>query len=513
MDKNQIKQSTVVLMSIILLAKLTGMFRDVVLANYFGTTNVSDAYLIAVSVPTLLFYFVGHALSTAFLPMFNKVRFKQGIDSALKYSNSLMVVSLMVCLVIVIMLTLFPSYFVRVFANGFDEETVVLTSKYIRTSSVCLLIMTVINIFTGFLQANSNFVVPAMVSFPRNIVFIISIIIAAKTNAYILGFGILFAYFSEFCLLFPFVLKNGYRFNLGLDFRSTEMKETLNVVIPIFIGVGVSQINKVVDKSIASTVITGGISALSYAAIINNAVQEVIVTGIITVLFARCSSWVAEEKHETVKEKLSETIQTLSLLLVPASFGVIALSKLIVDCVFSRGAFNSSSVNMTAGALCCYTVGLCFLAVRDTLIKVFYAYKETRITTITSVFSIIVNIVLNIILSRIWGINGLAIATSIAAIVQCSILYVVLRRKIGDYGLSTQLSSWIRIIVASILMFVIVSFAVRWLGMIGVSRLLQLVIGVLCGACVYMIVVLLFRVPIALKGINSLYVRFNHQRH
>ena len=61
----KLKQSTLVLISVIVVAKLIGMSRDVVLANYFGTSNLSDAYLIAVSVPSMLFYYIGHTLSTA----------------------------------------------------------------------------------------------------------------------------------------------------------------------------------------------------------------------------------------------------------------------------------------------------------------------------------------------------------------------------------------------------------------------------------------------------------------
>ena len=83
-------------MAIIVFSKLLGMFRDVVLANYFGTSNVSDAYLIASSVPTLLFYFIGHALSTSFLPMYNKIKQEKGESAANRYTNNLMTISLLI---------------------------------------------------------------------------------------------------------------------------------------------------------------------------------------------------------------------------------------------------------------------------------------------------------------------------------------------------------------------------------------------------------------------------------
>lgn len=495
----KLKKSTITLMLVIVSAKLIGMLRDVVLANYFGTSNISDSYLIAVSVPTLLFYFIGHALSTAYLPMYNKMKVNSGEQAAMDYSNNLMLTSMMICAVLVAVLVLFPATVIKLFAAGFDESTLQLTATFVRYSAFSLFVMTALNILGGYLQANSNFILPAMVSYPRNIVFIVSIVIAARYKVEFLGIGILLAYVSELLLLLPAALKNGYRFYLKLDVRTPEMKETLYVVLPIILGVGVSQINKIIDKSIASTVITGGISALSYASIINNAVQEVLVTGIITVLFARCAAWVAEGKHDVVKNKLSDTIQTLTFLLVPASFGVVAVSRLIVKCVLSRGAFDETSIGLTAGALCCYTVGLSFLAVRDTLIKVFYAYKETKITTATSIAAIIVNIVLNLILSRFWGINGLAVATSIAAFVQCSVLYLVLYKKIGDFGLRTQMYALLRIILSSVLMFIIVKITISLLSQMGLGEFSQLIIGVCTGGLCYAVCALLFRIPVAVN--------------
>ena len=84
------KSSVPLLMGVIVVSKLVGMLRDVVLANYFGTSNVSDAYLIAASVPTLIFYFIGHSISTAYIPMYNKVKAEKGEKSAQKYSNNLL---------------------------------------------------------------------------------------------------------------------------------------------------------------------------------------------------------------------------------------------------------------------------------------------------------------------------------------------------------------------------------------------------------------------------------------
>ena len=455
MNWKKIKQSSYMLMMVIIISKLIGMLRDIVLAKYYGTSNISDAYLIASSVPVLLFYFIGHSLSTAYIPMYNKVKYEKGEESAIKYSNNLLNVSLIISTIIFFVLIFSPNIVIKIFANGFDFNTSNIASKLIRISSISIYFMTIIHICGGYLQANNSFLAPAAISLPRNMIIIASIILSASFGIDILGLGLLLAYVLEFIFLLPFTVKEGYKYKWRLDFHDENLKETLYIVMPILLGTCVSQINKIIDKSIASTVIVGGVSALSYASIINNAIQEVLVTGIITILFSNCAQLVAQNKHKLVSEKLSSTIKVIIFFLIPASVGVIIFAEQIVRLILCRGNFDVNSIKITTGALRSYTIGLLFLAIRDTLVKVFYAYKETKITTVTSMIAILINIILNIILSKFMGINGLALATSISAMFHCITLYIILHKKIGDFGHKSNINTLIKCCISSIIMGVI----------------------------------------------------------
>ena len=442
-------------MVVIIISKLVGMFRDIILANYFGTSNISDAYLIASSVPTLLFYFIGHSLATAYIPMYNKVKAVDGEEKAQDFSNNLLNISLVLSTVIVLVLLLFPGLVVNIFAVGFDVQTAKIAARLIRISAPSIYLMTIVYICSGYLQANKSFLAPAAISLPRNTAIVVSVILAASLGTDILGWGLFAAYILEFLFLLPFVIRNGYRYRPVISVRDEDITKTVQIVTPVLIGMCVSQINKIVDRSMASTIVEGGISALSYASIINNAVQEVLVTGIITILFASCSKLVAESKHEQVKEKLENTLNSILFLLVPASIGIIGLSRPIVELVLCRGEFNEKSLEMTVEALQCYTSGLLFMAVRDTLVKVFYAYKDTTTTTKTAITSIVLNIALNIILGRLIGVKGLALSTSISTLFNCTVLYVLLRKRIGDFGLSGLLRVMLKSLVGAVLMSMI----------------------------------------------------------
>lgn len=486
-------------MMVIVISKLIGMLRDVVLANYFGTTNISDAYLIASSVPVLLFYFIGHSLSTAYIPMYNKVKVKSGEQSAVYFSNNILNTALILSTFIVIILLLFPNLVIKLFAAGFDYETASIAARLIRISAPSIYLMCIVHICGGYLQANKSFLAPAAISLPRNAAIVVSVILAASLGTDILGWGLLVSYFLEFLFLLPFVLKTGYRYRPVLNIKDEELKHTFYIVMPILLGVCVSQINKIIDRSIASTVVVGGVSALSYASIVNNAVQEVLVTGIITILFSSCAELVAKGEHERIANKLSSTVNTMIFLLVPASVGIVVLSEPIVKLLLSRGSFDENSIAMTTGALSCYTVGLVFLAVRDTLVKVFYAYKETKITTITSVIAILINIILNILLSVFMGINGLALATSISAAVHCIVLYILLRKKIGDFGLKGLMFTLVKALISSGVMLLTLRLVQNALSGGTLHEFVALLLSVLIGAAVYFACsfILYFRVVIS----------------
>ena len=488
---NKLQSSSLLLTIVVIFSKLIGMLRDVFLANYFGTSNISDAYLIAISVPTLLFYFIQHAITTSFLPIYNKALETEGKECADKFANNLTCISLLLCAVLVSLLLIFPNEIVKIFASGFNDETNELCAHFIRISACSLFFMTFVSIWTGYLQAYNNFIIPGIISLPRNIILIISIVLGSLIDVNILGFGILAAYISEALLLFPFVLSKKLRLMPTLNFKDPFIKDTLCMVIPIFIGVAVSQINKIVDRSIASTIQEGAVSALNYASVINNAVQEILATSIITILFAECSSLIAQHKKDEVKKKLTGTLNTLLFFLIPASLGIIVCSKELVSSLLCRGVFDENSLTITKGALCFYAIGLPFLAIRDTLIKVFYSYKETKITTVSSIIAICVNIGLNFWFMTFMGTNGLALATSISAIVHCLILYIILFKKIGDFGTKSILLEIGKTVVSTAIMVLILILLRELLYLYISSEILILGILVVGGLILYFVMSLL----------------------
>ena len=243
----------------------------------------------------------------------------------------------------------------------------------------------------------------------------------------------------QLVLCIPFLRKTGYTHRRFLDFRDRDMKEMIFIALPVIVGTAVNEINVLVNRTLASGIAEGGISALNYANRLNGFVQGLFVVSVTTVLYPMISRMAAEGNMKSLKAYLAEAISMVNLFVIPATAGAMVFAREIVTLLFGRGAFTVEAVNMTASSLFYYSLGMVAFGLRDVLTRAFYALQDTRTPMINATIAVVINIVLNIVMSRFLGIGGLALATSISGIISALLMFVTLRKKIGPFGLKKSL--------------------------------------------------------------------------
>lgn len=479
------------LLSIII--KFIGFLRSSVLAYYYGSGYVSDAYNIAFDIPILLFAFLGNAIVTAYVPMYTQIEKSEGEKEALKYSNTIITVFSIISVVIILAITVFAEPFIRILAVGFDEKTMNLAVEFTRISSWCLIFITAERLFICYLNIKNNYLIPVMVSLPMNILLILSIIISSKLGYEFLGIGILIALSSQFFFLIPSLIKEKYKFYPCINIKNKNVIQTVKIVLPVLLGVSVNQINKIIDKSIASTIAVGGISNLNYASVINIAIQDIIIFSIITITFVKISQFVSENKMDELKNMINKALSSILCLITPISIGVIVFSRQIVSILFMRGSFDESAMTETSSALICYSLGMIFVSFRDILVKVFYSLKDSKTPIKNSLYAILINIILNFILSRFMGISGLALATSISAVSSAVLMYLSLRKKIGDIGQKKILTVFLKTVFISLAIAGIMLWCYNIL-VIYVSVFVSFFVSVIFGSILYIISAYIFKI-------------------
>jgi putative peptidoglycan lipid II flippase len=266
------------------------------------------------------------------------------------------------------------------------------------------------------------------------------------------------------------------------------------IALPVIAGQSVNQINVLVDRTLASGIAVGGISALNYANRLNGFIQGLFVASISTVLYPMISKMAAEDNMKGLKASISEAISVINLLVIPATIGAMIFSKEIVTLLFGRGAFTPEAIDMTGGALFYYSIGMIAFGLRDILSRAFYALQDTKTPMINATIAVVINIILNLVLSKYLGIGGLALATSIAAIVGTLLLFIALRRKIGGFGLKEITKSFIKISIASILMGFIALGSFNFFSQ-NIRQNLALILAIGIGALAYAILIYFMRIP------------------
>jgi len=427
------KGKTVFTMAVLLfLAKCLGFVRDILLAYYFGANRVTDAYFLAQTIPELLFSMVVQAVAIGYIPIYTEAK-KESKNSGDSFSNNLLSLCVLLSIFTIGLVNFVPGMLVKLLANGFEDSASDLTILFIRISVIALPFRITVAVFANYLNAEKSFIVPALNGIILDVVTVAFIFFARQYSVILLAVGIVAAPIVQLIILYFSVVRTEYRPRFSSKFyKDKRIREIVIMLLPVALGVGASQINVVVDRTIASAYI-GGISALNYSNKVANTVENVIVMSLATVLFPEFSKYVVEKRFDRLTESIETAVNILITIIIPASALVMLFSPVITDILFLRGGFDSVAASLTSGAMRFYSIGLIGISINAVLIRALYALKQVKKTSIVACIGVGINVFLNLLLSKLMGLNGISLATSCANIAQTVMLFIYLRHYIKGF--------------------------------------------------------------------------------
>ncbi len=223
--KIKMKKTAILLILITIISKVFGFGREITLSYFYGASNISDAYLISLTIPSVIFAFIGTGISTGYIPMYSNIQQKYGENEGNRFTNNLSNITIIICTIITIFGLIFTEPTVKLFASGFEGETLALAVRFTKISLFGIYFTGLMYIFKGFLQIKGNYIIPALVGFPLNFITIAAIFLSSKTNILVLAIGSVIATASQLLLLTPYIYKKGYRHRLGLDIKDEHIKK------------------------------------------------------------------------------------------------------------------------------------------------------------------------------------------------------------------------------------------------------------------------------------------------
>ena len=415
-------KSTFIIMVVSVISRMVGFIRDMLIANGFGAGMYTDAYNIAVTIPETIFTLIGLAISTAFLPMLSKIRAKKGQNEMYVFANNVISILFIVSFIFFAVSSIFSREIVNILAGGFSEEALTLATRLTKITLLNLLFLSVNACFTSLLQVNEDFIVPSILGLFFNLPMIVYLLIFRKYDIVGLTIANVIGNFLRVVVQVPSLLAHGYKFRFFLNIRDKRLHEILILIGPVIIGAGANSLNMIVDKKIASSLSVGSISALDYGQKLIIFINTIITTSISNVAYPIMANMRNNGDKNGFIDTLKKSIAYLAILLVPITVGVLIFGREIVQIIYGRGQFDEYAVNITTKALIGYGFGIFFTGVRDILNSTLFSMGKTKITTINGVIGVICNVLLSIILSKYFGVFGIALASVIAMIVTSMLL-------------------------------------------------------------------------------------------
>jgi putative peptidoglycan lipid II flippase len=447
--------------SLTMLSRVLGLVREQVFAVTLGAGAASDAFLAAFRIPNLLRdLFAEGALSTAFVPTYVATLRQKSRAEAHALANRVLSTLTLALGAIAVAAMLFPEPVVRLVATGFSREKAALCASLVRIMMPFLPIISLAVVAMGALNAEEKYTTPALASSMFNLVAIVGgvavYLIAPASDVAVVSWAafVLVGGVAQLAIQVPTLWRTGFRprFLPDLRLRDPGTRRIATLMAPATLGVAAVQVNVVINSSFASLVSDGAISWLSYAFRLMQLPIGVFGVAVGVTALTHLSRDAAAQDWDSLRSTLRRGLRMVLFLTVPSTVGLALLGVPIVRLIYEHGRFQPQATLETARALSGYAIGLVAYAAIKVLAPAFYALGRTRVPLIASVSAVAANLVWNLLTFRRFGHVGLAVGTSIAALVNFIVLAWAFQRLIGGLLSRELLVPFAKILAAAAVM-------------------------------------------------------------
>lgn len=495
-------RAALLLMATVILSRILGYGREVVLYSLIGQNYLTDAYRAAFSIPDLIYMLlVGGALSSALIPVISSyVADRNEEEGWVVFS----IVSNWVILITIILLMaayLFTRPLILLLTPGLPADYITLAVSLTHIMLLQTFFMALNGLALGLLNSYQHFKTPALGSLLYNLVIIIvGLLLYNQMGVAAFAYGVTIGALANFAVQIPALKKIGIRYHFTFDPTHPGFIQITRLMIPTLIGLGVVHFNFFVTQNIASHLGEGVLSSLNLAQRIMQLPVGIFAVSLGTALLPTLASLIARGEMTDFKRFASLGIRVTLLVSIPASLGLLAIGQPLISFLFEQGQFTPDMVGATRQVLVYYLPGLAAYSCLQVAHRNFYALKSTVVPVMAGVLAIGANVALSLFLAEVMGPSGLALAYSLAGWINLVLLLAALRIKIGHIEGGRIIISSMISLGASLIMFVVTAWLIRiipallpWTG--KAEGMAALILAVIAGSIIYGAVIYPFKLP------------------
>ncbi len=454
-------------------SRVLGMVREIVYARFMGDSWVAGAFQLAFMIPNLFRRLLGEgALTAAFIPVFKEKEKLEGEPRMWHAANAVISALIVTATAVIVVAMIGITVALGVLTLPADTK---LMLQLLRVMFPYMLLVCLAAVFIGMLNARGHFFIPATGATMLNVVMIASVLLLAprmgttlETQIFGLAVGVLLAGLAQAAFQLPTLHKEGFRYKWVSPWDNETVKHVARNMIPGTIGVAAYQINVLLTQGIAFWVDATIVASFNYAVRLMELPQGVFGISLATYMLPTLSGLAAEKKYDDYRATLRHGLGHLLMVNLIASVLLVVLAEPIVRLLFERGRFTPDSTARVSFALACLAPGLVAFSTVNVLARAFYALGDTRTPMRVSVIALVLNVVFTVCLIGPLRQGGLGIANTLSACVNVSLLFVMLRKKLGRLELAQLRRAILPLAIACLAAGVVAWLSLRgceaWVG-------------------------------------------------
>jgi putative peptidoglycan lipid II flippase len=456
--------STLLLMFATLGSAVFGFLREVISARTYGTAWEMDTFLAAAVIPTILFGLFNGALVSALVPVFSDYLTIGKTEDAYRLASTIFNVLFVVLTLLAVLGYVFAPYYVPLVAHGFPAPQMGVAVHMTRWLVPCSVATSLAGVVSALLNAQHRFFASGLQGIAINAVTIVTVLaLNPKLGIFALVLGTGLGLVVQLLIQLPWVIR--YRlYRPVVDLQHPGLRKIAMMLGPIVLGSAAGQIALFFDRFFASTLSPGYMAGMNYATKLVGFPFQIFAAAIATVIFPLLASHFAASNRAGIRRSVVMGLRMVNFITIPAVCGLVVLAVPIVSTLFERGNFQASATQLCAGLLPYAAVGLVATAANVVLTRCCFACKETRLTVVISVATVVLNVVLSLWWLAPLGARGLLLANSASQTFQALALLVLVWRLVNGFEWKTLAWSAIRIAFCAMLMV----GALSWINGLGV---------------------------------------------
>lgn len=517
MSKKKLARNIGMMSIAVFFSRILGLVRDQVMAYFFGGGYLNDAFNVAYNIPNLLRRLFGEgALSTAFVPIYTRLGKEKSKEAQIDFALNLLSILSLILIGLTALGIIFAPLLVRLLYPGLSAQSTVVAIKLTRIIFPYLFFIGLSSTFIAILNSHDYFFMTGLSSALLNIGMILCIIVPyfifkmePEQLIYPAGWGVFIGGILQTVVNLPYLKKVGYRFKLILKFSGEALSTLWKRFIPGMIGIGIREINLVADALMASFLPIGSITALGYGNRLMQLPLGIFAISAGTAVLPMYSRLVGDRKYDELSSNLRFASLNLVYIMLPITALILALAPDFITILFGRGAFDDHAIWMSSQALIFYSMGLIFYSMNQVLTPIFYAQGDTKTPMILAGILVGLNITMNFILMQFIQHRGLALSTSLTALINYILLLSLIRKKypqISYRGIAPNLIKSIALAAIIYLQARYLSSLLTYEGTLGL--LLKVGIVSLIGFFSFYLLGIIFRLSFLKESSVNLWKRF-----